>query len=141
MRRCSLPTSQTELFLAGWGQTTVAGDGAGQIVSPARSDQPAAHQIRTAAGRHGRDRPGLACDRRGGRIVTVAAEGRLDHPDVVLDVDAPVTDLLMLQNGLLAIATQYGVAVVKVAVAGWPGPAYRAVRFRLPRRRFVIMPA
>ena len=67
MRRCSLPTSQTELFL---------------------------------------------CDRRGGRIVTVAAEGRLDHPDVVLDVNAPVTDLLMLQNGLLAIATQYGVAVV-----------------------------
>jgi WD40 repeat protein len=112
--------------IARLGQAIVTGDGAGQIVVPIPGTREATIQRHTRSVTRlivtaGTDRAWLVTGGEDG-IVTVAAEGRLDHPDVVLDVDAPVTDLLMLRNGLLAIATQYGVAAVKVSVAGWPGP-------------------
>jgi WD40 repeat protein len=107
------------------GQATVAGGSTGQIVVSIpeardvtfrRHTRPVTRLIATTW----TDQAWLVTGGEDG-IVTIAAEDRLDHPDVVLDVDAPVTDLLVLRNGLLAIATQYGVAVVTVAVAGGRG--------------------
>ena len=111
--------------IARLGRATVTGDSAGQIVIsvPGPRETTTRRHSRSvtrliAAG--GADRAWLVTGGEDG-IVTIAAQDRLDHPDIVLDAGAPVTDLLMLRNGSLAVATQYGVAVVNVAVEGWPG--------------------